>query len=142
MQHHTEHVDKNKKKNFSISSVLKDSEAFSGFSVSDIETTKKFYGKTLGLDITEEEMETLCLHVGENDIFIYPKDNHRPATFTILNFPVDNIDEAVDSLTKSGIKFEHYDGQLKTDDKGIYRDGPVMAWFKDPSGNILSLIEE
>ena len=123
--------------------MLRDSKAFSGFSVDNIPKAKEFYGKTLGLEVSEEE-SMLTLHLaGGAGVLVYPKPNHAPATFTILNFPVDNIEEAVDSLTKSGVRFEHYEGDLKTDEKGIFRaGGPLIAWFKDPAGNILSVLEQ
>jgi catechol 2,3-dioxygenase-like lactoylglutathione lyase family enzyme len=126
--------------------VLKNSKAFSGFSVNDIEAAKRFYGETLGLDVSEEN-GMVGLHIGGGrDVFIYPKDNHEPATYTILNFPVDNIDRAVDELTSRGVAFERYEG-FPQDEKGIARperpeDGPAIAWFTDPAGNILSLLEE
>ncbi len=124
--------------------MLKNSNAFSGFSVDDLGEAKEFYGKNLGLDITENKMGLLELHISNGStILIYPKPNHVPATFTILNFPVKNIDVTVDELIKAGIVFEQYDGRLKTDEKGIFRSGgPLIAWFKDPAGNILSIIEE
>jgi len=117
--------------------------AFSGFSVSDIQKAKKFYGETLGLEISETH-GLLNLHLaGGTTVLIYPKPNHIPATFTILNFPVDNIEDAVDKLTKSGVRFERYEGDIKTDEKGIFRGGgPLIAWFKDPAGNILSVLEK
>jgi catechol 2,3-dioxygenase-like lactoylglutathione lyase family enzyme len=126
--------------------MLKSDQAFSGFSVNDIPKAKEFYGKTLGLDVQDGPMGNLELKVGGGSIFIYPKPNHQPATFTILNFPVDNIDEAVDELTGKGVKFQHYDmPDLKTDEKGVARGGgdrgPNIAWFTDPAGNILSVLE-
>ena len=127
--------------------MLKSDKAFSGFSVNDIAKAKAFYGQTLGLDISDGPMGNLELKVGKGaSVFIYPKPNHEPATFTILNFPVDNVDAAVDELTAKGVKFEHYDmGDFKTDSKGILRGGgdrgPNIAWFKDPAGNILSVLE-
>lgn len=126
--------------------MLSNSKAFSGFSVNDNNKTKKFYGELLGLNIEEDpEMEgllTLKL-AGGNSIIIYQKDNHEPATFTILNFPVKDIEQAVDELTKQGIVFEQYGGNIKTDKKGICREGgPLIAWFKDPAGNILSILQE
>lgn len=117
---------------------------FSSFSVNDIQGAKEFYGKILGLKV-KETPEGLELHLpGANMIFIYPKENHVPATFTILNFPVDDIDAAVDELSKRGVRFEIYkEGELRTDEKGIFRgEGPTIAWFKDPAGNFLSVIEE
>jgi len=127
--------------------MLNGDKAFSGFSVNDIAKAKEFYGKTLGLNVADGAMGNLELKVGGGtSIFIYPKDNHEPATYTVLNFPVDNIDRAVDDLTKKGVKFEHYDmGDFKTDAKGVLRGGgergPNIAWFKDPAGNILSVLE-
>ncbi len=119
--------------------MFKDTKAFSGFSADDIPKAKQFYGETLGITVTEE-YGMLHLHIaGDRDTLIYPKDNHTPATFTILNFPVDDIDAAVDQLASKGIAFEKYDG---SDDKGIMRDqGPPIAWFKDPAGNILSVLQ-
>ncbi|HKX83983.1 MAG TPA: VOC family protein [Pyrinomonadaceae bacterium] len=130
-------------------SFLKDSHAFSGFSVKSIDEAKKFYGETLGLEVNEYKgMGVLILNLaGGNNVFVYPKDDHKPATFTILNFPVDDIDTAVDKLTKLGITFEQYP-DLNTDKKGISRgdagsDRPAgIAWFKDPAGNVLSVIQE
>jgi catechol 2,3-dioxygenase-like lactoylglutathione lyase family enzyme len=124
--------------------MLKHSKAFSGFSAGDIQTAKKFYSETLGLDVAESHgLLTLPL-AGGNNVLIYPKPNHVPATFTVLNFPVKDVDLAVDELTKLGVRFEIYDlPDLKTDKKGIMRgNGPTIAWFKDPAGNILSVIEE
>ncbi len=124
--------------------MFKNTKAFSGFSVDDVQKAKDFYGETLGLEVSEEH-GLLTLHIsGGTKIIIYPKPNHAAATFTILNFPVDNIDQAVDELTKRGVRFEHYDGpDIKTDQKGIHRDaGPKIAWFKDPAGNILSVLQE
>jgi catechol 2,3-dioxygenase-like lactoylglutathione lyase family enzyme len=123
--------------------MLKDSDAFSGFAVADIEKAKEFYGRTLGLKVSESN-GLLTLHLaGGNNVLIYPKPNHTPATFTVLNFRVDNVDQAVDELTKRGVRFEIYDlPDIKTDKKGIMRgNGPTIAWFKDPAGNILSVIE-
>ena len=123
--------------------MFKDTKAFSGFSVNDIQKAKEFYGQTLVLEISEAH-GLLKLHLaGGTTVLIYPKPNHTPATFTILNFPVDNIEEAVDRLTKSGVRFERYEGDLKTDENGVFRGGgPLIAWFKDPAGNILSVLEE
>ena len=123
--------------------MFKNSKAFSGFSVDDIAKAKAFYGQTLGLDVTEEN-GMLTLHIASGaTILIYPKDNHVPATFTILNFPVANVEQAVDALTGLGVRFEHYEGEMQTDAKGIMRgQGPEIAWFKDPAGNFLSVIEE
>jgi catechol 2,3-dioxygenase-like lactoylglutathione lyase family enzyme len=124
--------------------MLKDSKAFSGFSAGDIQMAEKFYSETLGLDVTEShDLLTLRL-AGGNNVLIYPKSNHVPATFTVLNFPVQDVDLAVDELTKRGVRFENYDlPDLKTDEKGIMRgNGPTISWFKDPAGNILSVIDE
>lgn len=126
--------------------MFKDVKAFSGFSVDDLQKAKKFYGEILGLKVTEmSEMGILELHIkGNNSIIVYQKDNHVPATFTILNFPVKDVEKAVDKLTKKGVKFEIYtEGMLKTDKKGIARGGggPAIAWFKDPAGNFLSVLE-
>lgn len=126
--------------------MLKNSKAFSGFSVNDIPKAKKFYSEILGLEVKDNPMGLIELHIdGGNPIIIYPKPNHVAATFTILNFPVKNIDEAVDELINKGITFEQYEEPIKTDEKGICRSGgkgPNIAWFKDPAGNILSVIEE
>ena len=124
--------------------MFKDSKAFSGFAVNDIEAARSFYGDTLGLDVQTGEMGNLDLHLaGGQTVFIYPKDDHVPATYTILNFPVDDIDSAVDGLIGAGVTMERYDGpDFNQDAKGIMRgNGPNIAWFKDPSGNILSVIE-
>ena len=125
--------------------MIKFSKPFSGFSVNIISEARKFYSETLGLEVKDTDMNLLeILLDGNTRIIIYPKPNHIPATFTILNFPVQDIDEAVDELISKGITFEQYDGQISTDKKGIVRGGnkgPNIAWFKDPAGNILSLIE-
>src|SRR5947208_15528622 len=124
--------------------MLEASKAFSGFSANDIEKAKEFYGKTLGLKVSESH-GLLMLHLaGGNNVFIYPKPKHVPATFTVLNFPVRDVDLAVDELAKRGVRFEIYDlPDLKTDKKGIMRgNGPTIAWFKDPAGNILFIIEQ
>ncbi|MEO8413453.1 MAG: VOC family protein [Ginsengibacter sp.] len=125
--------------------MLKHSKAFSGFSVDDLQKAKQFYSDILGLDVADNPMGLLELNIeGSNTIIIYPKPNHEPATFTILNFPIDNIESTVDELISKGIRFEQYAGQIQTDEKGICRNpqGPKIAWFKDPAGNILSVIEE
>ena len=123
--------------------MFRDAKAFSGFSVDDIPKAQEFYGRTLGLDVTEQN-GMLFLHIaGGSKILVYPKPDHAPASFTILNFPVGDIEEAVDELTRRGVRFESYEGELKTDEKGIFRGGgPLIAWFKDPAGNILSVLEE
>ncbi len=127
--------------------MLKEAKAFSSFSVDDLKKAKEFYGQKLGLEVSETN-EGLGLQVtGGGEIFIYPKANHTPATFTVLNFPVDDIEQAVDELGRRGVQFESYEGEMKTDKKGIFRgaargEGPNIAWFKDPAGNILSVLEE
>lgn len=123
--------------------MLANSKAFSGFSVNDIQKAKEFYGRTLGLPVSEAN-GMLHLELGGGpEVIVYPKPNHTPATFTILNFPVDSVDKAVDELSQRGVRFETYDQpDLKTDAKGIHRGrGPAIAWFKDPAGNILSVLE-
>ena len=123
--------------------MFKNTKAYSSFSVKDLAAAKKFYGETLGLDVSEKNgMLTLRL-AGGRDILAYPKPNHTPASFTILNFPVDDIDRAVDALTERGIRFERYEG-MSQDAKGISRDarGPKIAWFTDPDGNVLSVLQE
>lgn len=123
--------------------MFKDTKAFSGFSVDDLPKAKEFYSQTLGLEVSEAN-GLLRLHIAVcADILIYPKPNHVPATFTILNFPVADVEQAVDQLTARGVQFEKYEGELKTDEKGIFRGGgPLIAWFKDPAGNILSVIQQ
>ena len=117
---------------------------FSSFSVDDLGKAKQFYGQTLGIEVKEQEEALELQFPNNNSIFVYPKSNHVPATFTVLNFPVDDIEAAVDDLGRRGISFEKYtEGELKTDKKGIFRgEGPTIAWFKDPAGNFLSVIEE
>lgn len=127
--------------------MLRNSKALSSFSVNDLEKAKEFYSDTLGLEVSEvpEMTGVLDLHMaGGSNIFIYSKPNHTPATFTILNFPVDDVEKAVEELTKRGVRFEIYNQEnLKTDEKGIlHGEGPKIAWFKDPAGNILSVLEE
>ncbi|HEX5149935.1 MAG TPA: VOC family protein [Parafilimonas sp.] len=124
--------------------MLKHAKAFSSFSVNDLEKAKEFYSKTLGLDVADNPMGLIELKIPGNTIMVYPKPNHEPATFTVLNFPVDDVEKAVDELTGKGVVFEQYEGQIKTDKKGISRDngGPTIAWFKDPAGNILSVLQE
>ena len=122
--------------------MFENTSAFSGFAVDDVPEARKFYSETLGLRVSEE-YGMLSLHIaGEWNILVYPKPDHTPASFTILNFPVDDIDEAVDELTERGVRFERYDG-LEQDEKGIFRGGgPYIAWFKDPAGNILSVLQQ
>lgn len=127
--------------------MLKDSKAFSGFSVNDIPKAKEFYGHALGLEVEDDTEMPGILHLkisGGNNIIIYPKPNHEPATFTILNFPVQDVEATVDELTKRGVKFIVYNEEnFKTNEKGIFTaGGPVIAWFNDPAGNILSVIEQ
>lgn len=122
--------------------MLTDSRAYPGFSTDDIEGARAFYADTLGLEVTEE-YGMLTLHLGGGtNVLVYPKDDHRPATYTCLNFPVDDIEAAVDELTGRGVTFLRYDG-MPQDERGIVREwGPPIAWFTDPAGNILSVIEE
>ncbi|MDW7733629.1 MAG: VOC family protein [Methanolobus sp.] len=125
--------------------MLKDSKAFSSFSVDDLAKAKAFYGDTLGLEVTEEKNMGLKIHIaGGMEVFIYPKEDHQPATFTVLNFMVDDIDRAVDELKARGVVFEQYEGELQTDEKGIHRSFPEenfnIAWFRDPAGNFLSVL--
>jgi predicted enzyme related to lactoylglutathione lyase len=127
--------------------MLRYSPLFAGFAVNDISKAKEFYGKTLGLQL-EPEGEFLAWLRAANGygVLMYAKPTHRPAEHTILNFPVDDIAATVDALSKAGVKFEHYEGQIKTNDKGIAVPppgrGPKQAWFRDPAGNILSVLEE
>jgi catechol 2,3-dioxygenase-like lactoylglutathione lyase family enzyme len=124
------------------SDMLANSKAFSGFAVDDLQQARAFYGETLGLKVTEEH-ELVTLHLaGDRPTLIYPKPDFVPATYTILNFPVDDIVRAVDELTARGVTFERYDG-FEQDEKGIARgEGPDIAWFKDPAGNILSVLQQ
>ncbi|WP_113704253.1 VOC family protein [Nonomuraea lactucae] len=116
--------------------------AFSGFSVDDLSEARAFYGETLGLEVSEE-YDLLTLHIaGGRDILVYPKEDHQPATYTVLNFPVDDIEKAVDELTARGVRLERYP-HLEADERGIFRGGgPLIAWFTDPAGNILSVLQE
>ena len=116
--------------------------AFSGFAVDDMDKAQEFYGATLGLK-TSMEHGLMTLHLaGDRPTLVYPKPDHTPANYTILNFPVQDIDEAVDELGKRGVEFERYDG-FGQDEKGIFRqEGPYIAWFKDPAGNVLSVLQE
>ncbi|HEY6825517.1 MAG TPA: VOC family protein [Gemmatimonadaceae bacterium] len=121
---------------------------FSGFSVDSLNEARKFYRDTLGVEIGDTPMGMLQLKIDDDtNVFVYEKPNHEPATFTILNFPVDDIEQAVDELTDKGVHFETYrEGDIKTDEKGIAHPGdghgPKIAWFKDPAGNILSVLED
>ena len=124
--------------------MFENTKAFSGFSVDDVQRAKEFYGETLGLKVSEEH-GLLFLHIaGGRDTLVYPKPDHVPATFTILNFPVDDIEKAVDELSARGVRFERYPGtEMETDEKGIFRGGgPLIAWFKDPAGNVLSVLQD
>ena len=122
--------------------MLADSKAFSGFAVPDLAEARQFYGETLGLRVSEEH-GMLQLHLaGGRDVIVYPKPDHTPASYTILNFPVDDVEATVDGLTERGVQFERYQG-FDQDDKGIQRGGgPLIAWFKDPAGNVLSIIAQ
>ena len=123
--------------------MFKDTKAFSGFSVDNLERAKEFYGETLGVEVVDEPGGLTLNIAGERPTFIYPKgDDHEPASFTILNFQVDDVESAVDALTERGVEFERYEG-FDQDDKGIMRgNGPDIAWFKDPAGNILSVLAD
>ncbi len=124
--------------------MFKHAKPFSGFSVNDLEEARKFYQDTLELDVSDAPMDQLELRLDDDTrVFVYEKPNHEPATFTILNFPVDDVDRAVDELADRGVKFEVYkDGEIATDGKGVHRaGGPKIAWFKDPAGNYLSILE-
>ena len=129
--------------------MFKNTPAFSGFSVDNLEVAKKFYGETLGLTVSQDKMGlSLKIH-GGNDIFVYPKEDHQAASYTMLNFVVEDIDKAVKDLTAKNVEMEKYDfgGGMKTDEQGIMRgiaagQGPDIAWFKDPAGNIISVLQE
>ena len=125
------------------SNIFKAAKSFCSFSVNDLKKAKEFYSQTLGLDVNETP-EGLDLSTDNNSVFLYPKPNHTPASFTVLNFQVDDIDEAIEELTSMGVTLEHYNlPDIKTDTRGIFRGpGHQIAWFKDPAGNILSVIEE
>jgi catechol 2,3-dioxygenase-like lactoylglutathione lyase family enzyme len=125
--------------------MLGDTRAFSSFAVDDLERARSFYEETLGLQVTREEMGILTLHLegGARPTMVYPKPDFAPATYTVLNFAVDDVEQAVDALTTRGVRFEHYDG-FEQDEKGIARapgDGPPIAWFKDPAGNVLAILQ-
>ena len=125
------------------SNIFKEADSFSSFSVDDLKEAKDFYRETLGLDVSESP-EGLELRTGDNTIFLYPKPNHKPASFTILNFQVDDIEQAIQQLTAMGVSLERYNlPEIKTNERGIFSGpGHQIAWFKDPAGNILSVIEE
>ena len=133
--------------------ILKNTPLFSSFAVKDIDAARKFYRDTIGLDVRDvQEMGLLEIHGRDQTrVMVYPKPDHQPAVFTVLNLPVRNVEEAVDALTSAGVKFERYDTKdIQTDAKGIARsdadpsgnNGPSMAWFRDPSGNIVSVLED
>src|SRR5690349_16962421 len=129
--------------------MLKDAKTFSGFSVKDLAQAKQFYGETLGLNVEDGKMGLRLKLAGGQEVFIYNKDDHQPATYTVLNFVVEDIDKTVDDLVAKGVKFEQYDmgNGAKTDAKGVLRGlsvkmGPDIAWFKDPAGNILSVLQD
>ncbi|HEV3464131.1 MAG TPA: VOC family protein [Actinomycetota bacterium] len=124
--------------------MLADSQAFSGFAVPDLTEARRFYADTLGLRVSPpDDSGLLTLHLGGGrDLVVYEKPDHTPATYTILNFPVADVEGTVDALTERGVRFERYDG-IEQDDRGINRGpGPLIAWFRDPAGNILSIIEQ
>ena len=121
---------------------FKNTKAFSSFSVKDLDEAKKFYGQMLGLSVSESDEGLILQTKGGIDVFIYQKPDHTPATFTVLNFVVDDVESTVDELTKAGVHFQIYnEGELKTDDKGIFHGKPKIAWFKDSAGNFLSILE-
>ena len=122
--------------------MFKDSKAFSGFSVNDTQAARAFYADTLGVEVTEEG-GALHLHLGGGtNVYVYSKPNHVPATFTVLNFPVADVEQAVDELAARGVHCERYPGMADQDEKGIHRgEGPLIAWFTDPAGNVLSVIQ-
>jgi catechol 2,3-dioxygenase-like lactoylglutathione lyase family enzyme len=122
--------------------VFTNAHAFASYAVPDVDAVRDFYGETLGLRNTVNEFGVLVLEIeGSHDVLIYPKPDHAPATFTVLNFPVEDIVQAVDALAERGVEFERYEG-LDHDERGIVRDaGPTIAWFRDPAGNILSVVE-
>jgi predicted enzyme related to lactoylglutathione lyase len=125
--------------------MFKATKSFSSYSVDSITKARNFYSDKLGIKVTDEsEMPGLIyLNIDGNKVMLYEKPNHTPATFTVLNFPVKNVEKAVDDLTGKGVRFEQYTGDLKTDEKGIFHGGgPKIAWFKDPAGNIISVLEE
>jgi catechol 2,3-dioxygenase-like lactoylglutathione lyase family enzyme len=115
--------------------------AFSGFAVDDVDKAREFYSETLGLEVSEENGMLTLKIAGDRPTLVYPRPDHTPAEYTILNFPVGDIDQAVDDLTARGVRFEHYEG-FEQDERGIMRgQGPPIAWFKDPAGNVLSVIQ-
>ena len=129
----------------SSSTIFKEAKAFSSFSVNDLQQAKEFYGQKLGLRVSEQP-EGLAINLPDgNSVFLYSKPNHTPASFTVLNFIIEDVEEAVDGLSRLGVRMEKYNQpDLKTDERGIHRGarGPTIAWFKDPAGNIISVMEE
>jgi predicted enzyme related to lactoylglutathione lyase len=124
--------------------IFKNTKTFSSFSVDDLEKAKEFYGKTLGIDVSESDEGLILYPKSSNELFIYPKTDHSPASFTVLNFPVNDVEQTVNKLKSMGIQFEIYDeGELKTDENGIFKgeNGFKIAWFKDPAGNFLSVLK-
>jgi catechol 2,3-dioxygenase-like lactoylglutathione lyase family enzyme len=124
--------------------MFKSGKAFSSFAVDDVGKAKDFYGRILGLDVAESDGMLTLQTGGGSDVLVYSKPDHEPATFTVLNLPVESVDRAIEELTGQGVQFEIYHGNgIETDDRGVFvGDGPRIAWFKDPAGNILSVIEE
>src|SRR5947207_15172959 len=123
--------------------MLKDTKAFSSYSVDDSDAARRFYGETLGLEVTRENEILLTLHLaGDQSVLLYAKPDHQPATFTVLNFRVADVEAAADELTERGVSFERYEGtDVATDERGVFHgEGPVIAWFKDPAGNVLSVV--
>jgi catechol 2,3-dioxygenase-like lactoylglutathione lyase family enzyme len=122
--------------------MLTKTKAFGSFSADDMDKAREFYGETLGLNTAEGPEGVLVLQIeGGNDVMVYPKPDHAPAVYTVLNFPVEDVEQAVDALVEKGVTFERYDG-LEQDERGIARGaGPLIAWFRDPAGNILSVVE-
>ena len=123
--------------------MFRNTKTFSSFSVNDIPAAKRFYGETLGLEVSDDDGSLRLRLAGGREVMVYPKPNHTPATFTLLNFAVDDVERAVDDLTKRGVRFQRYEG-FDQDAKGISRDarGPTIAWFTDPAGNVLSVLKE
>ena len=127
--------------------ILKFDQAFSTYSIDDVEAAKRFYADKLGIEVSDQREGGMSLKLGGQNVYLYPKDDHQPASFTVLNIPTDDIDRAVDELKSRGITFESYGGDIATDEKGIFRgsdknQGPNLAWFKDPAENIISVIEQ
>jgi catechol 2,3-dioxygenase-like lactoylglutathione lyase family enzyme len=121
--------------------MFKNTKAFSGFAVDDVDKAREFYSETLGLEVSEENGQLTLNIAGDRPTLVYPRPNHTPAEYTILNFPVDDVDQAVDDLTARGVQFERYEG-FDQDERGIMRgQGPPIAWFKDPAGNVLSVLQ-